>query len=259
MKIKTIPINQIDQPKLRPRWNVNDSELRELANSIAESGLIQPIAVVPFEGHFRLIAGNRRLHACRDMLGWEEIEAVVHEQSLSEEDATTVENLHRRDLDPIEEAVLFGTRLNEEGLTQTELGKRIGKSRSYIAKRLMLLDLDDKTIQAIIDGQITWTHGLELKRLEDVDRRHYYLGITITNGVNVRVLRDWVNQELARPPQEAKEPVPEEDLDWEQSPAYEPLRCAICGRDENTVILHFLPVCARDKRQLETALEEQNA
>jgi len=259
MQIKTIPIDQIDQPLILPRWQITNPELQELANSIAETGLIQPIAVVAFEDRYRLVAGNRRLHACRDLLGWTEIEAVIHDQTLSEQDATAVENLHRVDLDPIEEAVLFGTRINQEKLTQTELAQRIGKSRSYIAKRLMLLDLDDKTIQAIIDKQISWTHGLELKRIEDLDRRMYYLGITVTNGVNVRILRDWINQELSRPSQEAQEPLTEETLFEGSSAPYEPLRCAICGRDENEVILHFVPICARDKRELDKVLEVQNA
>lgn len=254
METKDIPMELILEPRLTPRWGIEDESLRELAEDIADRGLLQPVAVVPEGERYRLVAGNRRLHACRDLLGWDSISAVVHAADLDQSGATAAENLHRLDLDPVEEALMFASILQDQDLTQEELAERINKSRSYVAKRLMLLDLDDATLGAIINNQISWTHGIELKRLEDMDQRQYFLDLAVNHGVNVRILRQWIDDALAQPTAapvqtyDASEPI-------ELPPVqYEKLRCMFCQRTEDEVMLSFVPVCQADKRELQRLL-----
>ncbi len=254
-----IPIPEIQDPMLKPRWPGWEGDLHELAASIEELGLLQPITVTRVDGGYRLIAGNRRLHACRDLLGWDTIPAIVVEIGDREVEATVVENLQRLNLDPVEEAFMFASILEDQGKTQEEVARAIGKSRSYVAKRLMLLDLDPETLAEISKGTISWTHGLELKRVEDIERRHYLLELAVNHGVNVRVLRGWVDEELIGPPTTAEgpealpEPAPLPPVQIEK------LRCLLCGRDETQAIITFVPMCYPDKQELERLLQQGNA
>lgn len=256
MEVVEVPIRLIDAPKVLPRWAIEGPALQELADSIAHHGLLQPVTVVRAGERFRLVAGNRRLHACRERLGWDTIPAVVLEGPVEEGALTAVENLQRQNLDPVEEAVLFATVMDDRGITQEEMAELIGKSRSYVAKRLMLLELDEETLQSIVDGEITWTHALELKRLDDLDQRGYYLHLARDHGVNVRVLRSWVDEALAQPAPEREPSESVELTDLPKPPAIEPLRCTLCGATERETILTFIPVCYRDKAELERILEE---
>lgn len=257
MQLREINIDQIKDPELLPRFELAAPGIQELAASIAENGLLQPIVVVKDGDKYRLVAGNRRLHACRDILGWDAIPSIVRDAAGSQDTATAVENLQRTDLNPVEEAVMFGTILNNQDMTQVELAKSIGKSRSYIAKRLMLLDLDDDTLAAVINNDISWTHALELRKLENLERRLYYLQLAVSHGVKVAILRDWISQEMqAERRQETPPEIDEQDIEYDQ-PAYEPMRCFFCDRSEQEVVLHFIPVCTADRRELAKELGKE--
>jgi len=250
MEVKELPIDQIDQPRMLPRWGIDGPGLQELAESIRTHGLIQPIAVVRAGERYRLVAGNRRLHACRDLLGWDTIPAVVHEGLDSEEGATAVENLQRLDLDPVEQALMFAQLIQDRGMTQDEVAALVGKQRTFVAKRLMLLDLDELTLAAVVNGEISWTHALELRRIEDPDRRLYYLDLAKHHGVNVRILRGWVDEELRRPTTDTPPPTFDYESTQVQAPPLEPMRCTLCGASERERILVFIPVCQQDRDEL---------
>ncbi len=141
---------------------MTDDDLAELAASIRAQGLLQPILVRPHphqHGHYQIIAGERRWRACK-LAGLTELPCFV--RSMPDADASAaalVENLQRQDLNPIEEAQGFKRLLDDFGLTQEELGKSIGKSRSHVANSLRLLNLPDRVIGYVRDGSLSAGHA----------------------------------------------------------------------------------------------------
>ena len=151
--IRQIPLVNIDANPFQPRSTFDEETTRELAESLAEHGLIQPIVVRSCPGGYQLVAGERRVRAAR-YLGWDTIPAVIREL----DDATSaqvalIENLQREDLDYWEEAQAYQRLLQEFGLTQEELARKIGKSQSAIANKLRLLRLSPQ-VRAGISREI---------------------------------------------------------------------------------------------------------
>jgi len=141
MKIQEIPMESINTNPSQPRRHFDDNSIYELAQSIQESGLIQPIIVRVGSGGFFLIAGERRYRAFQ-YLGRKTIPAVVIEASENDsENLSLIENIQRMDLSAIEEALAYQSLLNNQKITQEELARRIGKSQSSIANKLRLLQL----------------------------------------------------------------------------------------------------------------------
>jgi len=164
---RDIILSLIDPDPGQPRKHFQEIGIKELAQSMAENGLVQPIMVRPSEGpRYVIVHGERRWQAAK-WLGWEYISAEVREVTPDEAHwLSLVENLQRSDLSPIEEANAYSERL-EEGLTQEQLGQRIGKTQSYIAQKLRLLRLPDDVQLAIANGEITEGHARQLLRLND--------------------------------------------------------------------------------------------
>lgn len=161
-----ILLSEIAPDKNQPRKHFDEAGLEELAQSIEASGLAVPILLRPNGNGYIIVHGERRYRAVRS-LGWESIPAEVRDVSPDEAGwLSLVENVQRNDLSPIEEAQAYKRRL-EEGITQVELGRRIGKSQSYIATKLRLLKLPDDVQQALDAGAITEGHGKQLLRLKD--------------------------------------------------------------------------------------------
>ncbi len=146
----------------QPRGPVTDSDLAELAASIRVQGVLQPLLVRPHpdrRGHYQIIAGERRWRASR-LAGLSEVPCFV--RAMTDADASAaalVENLQRQDLNPIEEAQGFKRLLDDFGLTQEELGKAIGKSRSHVANCLRLLNLPDRVIEHVRAGSLSAGHA----------------------------------------------------------------------------------------------------
>lgn len=251
MELQSVGVNMIEAPVLETRFGRDAEAVEELAKSIAALGLLQPVVVVARQDGYRLVAGARRLQACRS-LGWGEIPAVVFgEGDLPESTGTLVENLQRVGLNPVEEAVAFAEALRELDCSQEELAGRLNCTRSYIAKRLMLLDCDEVVLSAIIIGDLPWSHALELKRLPEAEDRLNLLDLAVKNGVTQRILHSWVNHVLARPQPVEGKPVMEGEPYIPPPPPRHLLECAVCGRDEDNTVLHVLWVCGDDARRLE--------
>lgn len=164
---RDILLSLIDPDPGQPRKHLHEIGIKELAQSMAENGLVQPIMVRPSEGpRYVIVHGERRWQAAK-WLGWEYISAEVRDVTPDEAHwLSLVENVQRSDLSPIEEANAYSERL-EEGLTQEQLGQRIGKTQSYIAQKLRLLRLPDDVQLAIAKGEITEGHARQLLRLND--------------------------------------------------------------------------------------------
>ena len=186
--VKTINLNDIEPNREQPRKDFDEEALSELAESIAEHGLIQPIVVKPeTNGRYSIIAGERRWRACR-MAGLYEVPVVIKDAAPQElMELALIENLQREDLNAVEEALGYRSLIDAFGLTQEEVAKRMGKSRTAVTNALRLLNLSDEELQALRVGVISAGHARALLSVEDAELRKQMLDLA-TNGASVREL-----------------------------------------------------------------------
>ena len=184
----TININDIEPNRDQPRKDFDETALAELADSISQHGLIQPIVVKPtIDGTYSIIAGERRWRACR-MAGITEVPVIIKvadEQSLME--MALIENLQREDLNAVEEALGYRSLIDGYGLTQEEVAKRMGKSRSAVTNALRLLNLNEAELEALRRGTISAGHARALLSCEDGEMRGKML-TAAAEGASVREL-----------------------------------------------------------------------
>ncbi len=178
----------IDPNPWQPRSVVNDTDLVELANSLREHGLVQPIVVRAYGDRYQLIAGQRRLFAAR-RLGWGKVPVRVLEvddRQMSE--IAIVENLQRRDLDPLEKAASFKQYLSAWGGTQDELAKRLSIDRSTVANLIRLLELPEAVQQRLRSGAISMGHARALLPLGDEEEQSRLADRIASDGLSVRTI-----------------------------------------------------------------------
>jgi ParB family chromosome partitioning protein len=162
-----IPIDRIKRNPYQPRKRVDEEALAQLAESIRQHGVIQPVLVTEQLDGYRLVAGERRLRAAQ-LAGLQRIPAVVRQLADREQlELALVENLQREDLNPMEEAVSFRQLLDEFGFTQEQLATRLGRARSTVANTLRLLDMREAVRDAVADGRITEGHARALAGLTE--------------------------------------------------------------------------------------------
>ncbi len=209
--ILEIDVQAIKENPFQPRTNFKEEELQELAASIRELGVIQPITVRKLEGNqFQLVSGERRLRASK-MIGATTIPAyirIANDQELLE--MALVENIQRSDLDSIEIALSYQRLIEEIQLTQEELSKRVGKNRSTVTNYLRLLKLDPIIQTGIRDGFLTMGHGRALINIFDHDKQLEIYKNIIQQNLSVRQ-----TEELVRRAKDGKENIkktPEEKL-----------------------------------------------
>ena len=161
-----INIDKVISNDYQPRNSFDDQSIQQLAQSIAENGLIQPIIVKETYTGYQLIAGERRLRACK-LLGQQKIQAVVIKAS-EKESATLalIENVQREDLNVIDEATAYRTIMELTGLNQTQLAQKVGKSQSAVANKMRLLSLDEPVIAALKEKRINERQGRALLAVE---------------------------------------------------------------------------------------------
>jgi ParB family transcriptional regulator, chromosome partitioning protein len=168
----------------RTVWNEED--LRVLSESIKANGVIQPILVRPFQGRYQLIAGERRLRATK-LAGISTIPALVRE--VVDDDMfewSLVENIHRRDLNPVERAKAYQRFLNAFSLTQAEAGERLGEDRSVIANYLRLLELHEEIREMLVDGRLTMGHARAILGLPTDELRRKLANRAMAGRLSVR-------------------------------------------------------------------------
>lgn len=168
-QVVAIQLGDIVPSPYQPRMQIAPDALQELAASLAETGLLQPIVVRPLSQGYELVTGERRWRAAQQ-LGWATIPAII--RSLTDEAAgalAMIENLQREDLTPVEEALGYRRLLHQFGWTQAELGRRIGKSQSSVANKLRLLRLPDSVLARVGPQGLTERHARALLRLPDAE------------------------------------------------------------------------------------------
>lgn len=182
-----IPVSLIMPNPDQPRKSFDEGSIRELAASIEQTGLIQPLIVRERGDSYELIAGERRLRAVR-LLGWRQVKCIINE-TLREDDAAIMaitENLQREDLHFFEEADCYSQLLKCRGMTQEELALRIGKSQSYIANKLRLLKLEPQLREEIASCGLSERHARELLRLGSEELRSAALERMVEGSLSVK-------------------------------------------------------------------------
>ena len=193
--ITPIKLSLIDPNKDQPRKSFDRDSLEELAASIKDHGLLQPILVREYgEGRYQIIAGERRFRASK-LAELDEIPAMIidrDECSLAE--ISLIENIQRENLNPVEEALALRALAEQYGLTQEDLSLRVGKSRSAVANTVRLLDLPDEVLELVAAGKLSAGHARTLLALKDRDMMLPMAKLVIELDLSVRRLEDEVKK-----------------------------------------------------------------
>jgi ParB family chromosome partitioning protein len=195
--ITYIPLDDISPSQVQPRRSFGAEALRELAESIAEFGVLNPLTVRPRGERFELVAGERRLRAAR-IAGLYEVPCIVLDVDIEESGLIAmVENLQRRDLDFVEEAEGLDRLIRLFGLSQEECARRIGKSQSAVANKLRLLKLPPDVLDRLREDELTERHGRALLRLRDADAQRSALNHIRSEKLTVAETESYVERLLA--------------------------------------------------------------
>ena len=190
-----LDINEIRSNPHQPREFFDEEALNELAESIKEHGLLEPIIVKKSIKGYDLVAGERRTKAAK-IAGLEKIPAIIKDftdQQMME--IALIENIQREDLSPIEEARAYKNYIDSTGYTQEEVAKKFGKSRSYITNLLGLLSLPQYVQKEVINGSISMSHARVLSKIDDIDMVINLAQKVIEDGISVRELETLSREE----------------------------------------------------------------
>ena len=203
-EIKELPISKLRVNPYQPRKTFNEEALRELAESIKEHGVIQPIIVKKSIKDYEIVAGERRYRASK-LAGKETIPCIVRnftdEQMM---EIAVLENLQRENLNSIEEAMAYESLMKNLSLTQEQVAKRVGKSRSYITNILGLLTLPEPVKELVRQGKITQSHARTLSKLESKEKIVELADKIVNQNLNVREIEEETKQETKKEEQHTK-------------------------------------------------------
>ena len=186
----SVPIWSIDTNAAQPRKLFDEETLNELADSIRVHGIVQPLIVKEKNGRYMIIAGERRFRAAR-IVGLTEVPVIVAdyaEEKITE--VSLIENIQRENLNPVEEAEAIQCLMQQYGMTQEEVSKRLGKNRSTVANTLRLLNLPPDVLELLRDGRLSAGHGRVLAGISDVGIIRKLADETLRLGYSVRTLEE---------------------------------------------------------------------
>lgn len=277
-ELKHVPIGLIYPPPIPIRATMDDVKLRELADSIREIGLQNPITVIqerpPCACHdadqdihsescmatvairYRIVTGHRR-YIAHTMIGAGDVLCIVRKFGEVQELAAMIaENACREDVNPAEEAIWFHELVTEHGFTEEQLIQVTHRNRDYIGDRFRLLRGDAMVFAAVQSGGIKYAVGRELNKLEDETMRRYYLDAAIRGDSPARVVRRWIDDWRANqgPPMEPQAPPPE-PVGGPEPVAYKHC-CQMCGGDRDPWNLVNVTLHKWEWEQLQKAVKE---
>lgn len=193
--IVEIAIDEIRSNPYQPRKTFNEESLRELAESIKEYGIVQPIIVKKSIKGYELIAGERRTKASK-LAGLEKIPAIIKEFNDQEMmEIALIENIQREDLNPIDEAIAYENIIRISNMTQEEFARKFGKSRSHVTNMLGLLKLPQATKKLVEENKISMGHARALSKLSDEELIHNLSDRILTESLSVRDLEHIIAEE----------------------------------------------------------------
>jgi ParB family transcriptional regulator, chromosome partitioning protein len=190
--VNIISINLIRANEKQPRKNFDEEKIKQLSESIKDHGIVQPIVLKKEGDTYVIIAGERRWRAAK-AAGFKELPAVIMDLTDKEIlEISLIENIQREDLNPIEEAFAYKRLIDEFSLTQEELSKRVGKSRTAVTNCLRLLNLDERVQEYLIDGIISEGHGRALLAVVDKEIQFNLAKTVIDESLNVRDIENLI-------------------------------------------------------------------
>lgn len=203
-ELLTLPITKVEPRREQPREYFDEATLQELADSIAQFGLIQPIVVRKLDsGYYQIIAGERRWRASR-LAGLKEVPVrVIEADDRRTAELALVENLQREDLNPIEEAKGYKTLIEVYGLTQEEAARSVGRSRPAITNSMRLLSLSDAVMELVEKGKLSAGHARALVPITDAKKQLSAANEVMEKSLSVRKTEELAAR-LQRPEKEAK-------------------------------------------------------
>ncbi len=189
-----VDINKIEPNKNQPRKNFDEEKIKELAESISEIGIVQPIVVKKSGDFFEIVAGERRWRAAR-VSGLKTVPVVVKDfDDLKALEASLIENIQREDLNPLEEAVTYKRFSEEFNFNQETIAKKVGKSRATVANSMRLLNLDKRVQNFLKENKISSGHARALLTILDGDLQFETAEKVIEEGFSVRMTEDFVKK-----------------------------------------------------------------
>ena len=204
--VMQVPLSSIIPNPHQPRSPIRDQDLVELASSIEEHGVIQPLIVAQAASGYQLIAGERRWRASR-LAGLSQVPVLVKEAAPKEMlELALVENIQRSDLNALEEAQAYRQLMEEFDLTQEQVAKRVGKSRTAVANTLRLLNASRAVQQALLEDKISEGHARALLGLEKAEAQKNALDVVQNKGLNVRQTEDLVRRRLGEKEKPKRKP-----------------------------------------------------
>ena len=184
--IQSLKIIDVEPNKNQPRTHFDDEKIEELAESIKEYGVIQPIIVTKKDNYYQIVAGERRWRASKKA-GITEIPAIVRDYSeQTNKEIALIENIQREDLNPIEKARAIRELLDKYDLTQQQLADKLGISRSGLANTVRILNLDERVIELVLKGKLTEGHCKALLSIDDPEKQYQSAVYMIESGDSVR-------------------------------------------------------------------------
>lgn len=184
--IRFMKLNEIEPNTGQPRKHFNDEKLTQLAESIKQHGVVQPLIVKRDEDVYKIVAGERRWRAAR-LAGLDSVPVIVRDLSSKQVmEIALIENLQREDLNPIEEAEAYEKLMNEFGMTQEDISITVGRSRPAIANSIRLLSLNEKIRGFVINGDLSSGHARALLTIDDFTKQMKLAEEIINKGMNVR-------------------------------------------------------------------------
>lgn len=242
--VTQLPVSAIGRNPRQPRTRLDPTELEELANSVREHGVIQPLVVAQsaYPGQYTLIAGERRLEAAR-LAGLPTIPALIREatdQQLLE--LALVENLQRADLGPLETAHAYKHLAEDFGLSHEEIAAKVGKKRVTVTNTLRLLKLPARLLDALASGEITEGHARALLALPNPQAQTAAFTTTLNKGLNVRQTEELVRRLLGQKETRPAKPARQVESDALATRLREALGTKVAlrrGRKGGTIIIHF--------------------
>jgi len=184
--IQSLKIIDVEPNKNQPRTHFDDEKIEELADSIKEYGVIQPIIVTKKDNYYQIVAGERRWRASKKA-GITEIPAIVRDYSeQTNKEIALIENIQREDLNPIEKARAIRELLDKYDLTQQQLADKLGISRSGLANTVRILNLDERVIELVLKGKLTEGHCKALLSIDDPEKQYQSAIYMIESGDSVR-------------------------------------------------------------------------
>lgn len=199
-----VEIDKVQPNPQQPRTIFDDQSIEELARSIRETGIIQPVLVVPEEDHYRIVVGERRWRAARKA-GLRSLPVIIRNLTRDKQlEIQLIENIHREDLNPLEIAQAFQQLSSELGLTQQEIADRVGKDRASVANYLRLLKLPEEVKNYILEGKLSMGQARAILALEEAELQLQAARQVVEKQLSVRETEKLVQRYREKPPRAQK-------------------------------------------------------